>query len=109
MNSNTQNQSQLDAHFQSTVEQVCLATCRRLIEQTEKAKDAILAQFRGTAKGHEQLFRLAMTEAEALAWQTPYPHLVFPVLAEEKAQAVATWQKRQQLLLNQGASLAFAA
>jgi hypothetical protein len=108
MNSNNQNQSQLDAHFQSTVKQVCLATCRQLLEQTEKTKDAILAQFRGT-KAHERLFRLAVTEAEALAWQTPYPHLVFPVLAEEKAQAAATWQKRQQLLLNQGASLAFAA
>ena len=109
MKSNTQYQSQLDAPFQSTVEQVCLATCRKLTEQTEKTKDAILAEFRGATRTNEQMFRLAVTEAEALAWQTPYPHLVFPVLAQEKAQAVATWHKRQQVLLNQSASLAFAA
>jgi hypothetical protein len=37
-----------------------------------------------------------VNEAEALAWQTPYPHLLFPSLAAEKVQAVAAWQTRQQ-------------
>jgi hypothetical protein len=99
----------LDSHFQATVAQVCLASCRKLIEQTEKTKDAVLAQFRDLGKEHEKLLRLAVNEAEALAWQTPYPHLVFPVLAQEKAQAVATWQRRQQSLLRRHAQLAVAA
>jgi hypothetical protein len=37
-----------------------------------------------------------LNEAEALAWQTSYPHLLFPELAVEKVQAVAAWQTRQE-------------
>jgi hypothetical protein len=51
---------------------------------------------------------LALNEAEALAWETEYPYLVFPTLAAEKAQAVAKWQVRQHLIRN-GSSIAFAA
>jgi len=47
-------------------------------------------------KRHGQLVHLALNEAEALAWQTAYPHLLFPALAMEKVQAVAAWQTRQQ-------------
>ena len=44
----------------------------------------------GTAiSGQGQLLDSALNEAEALAWQTPYPHLVFPALAEEKASSVS--------------------
>src|SRR5258708_3677994 len=75
---------------------VCLAPCQKLIAQIEKAKDIVLAEFRDTRETHEQLLRLALNEAEALAWQTAYPQLVFPVLAMEKAQAVAAWDARQQ-------------
>jgi hypothetical protein len=39
-----------------------------------------------------------LNEAEALAFQTEYPHLLFPTLAMEKIQAVSAWQSRQQLL-----------
>jgi hypothetical protein len=46
----------------------------------------------------EQLVRLALNEAEALARQTWYPHLVFPDLAAEKIQAVAAWENRQRRL-----------
>jgi hypothetical protein len=44
----------------------------------------------------ERLLRLALNEAEAAAWETMYPHLVFPALASEKAQAVAAWNAHQQ-------------
>ena len=79
-----------------TFAKVCLASCQHLIAQIEKAKDAILAEFGETRGAHEQLLRLALNEAEALAWQTEFPHLVFPMLATEKAQAVAAWDARQQ-------------
>ena len=74
----------------------CLASCQTLITQIEKVKNAILAEFRATRETHEQLLRLALNEAEALSWETAYPHLVFPLLATEKAQAVAAWEERQQ-------------
>jgi hypothetical protein len=39
--------------------------------------------------------RRAANEAAALAWVTPYPLLVFPVLFEEKAQAAVRVAERQ--------------
>jgi len=87
----------------------CLASCQKLLAQIEKVKDAILAEFRETRETHEQLLRLALNEAEALAWQTAYPHLVFPMLATEKAQAVAAWEARQQSIRGTRAPLPLAA
>lgn len=46
-----------------------------------------------------QIVRLALAEAEALATQTNYPHLLFPLLAEEKVAQVTRWQERQDALL----------
>jgi hypothetical protein len=62
----------------------------------KKAKEAIFAESRDALKTQEQLLRLALNEAEALAWQTMYPHLVFPTLATEKVQAVVAWDARQR-------------
>jgi len=45
--------------------------------------------------GPERMLQLALNEAEAVAWQTDYPHLLFPELAMEKVQAVASWNHRQ--------------
>ncbi len=75
---------------------LCLASCQKLIAQIKEAKDRILAEFQDRYETHEQLLRLALNEAEALAWQTPYPQLVFPGLAVEKAQAVAAWSSHQR-------------
>lgn len=80
------------------VAKACLATCQKLAAGIEQAKGRLLAEFRDTGQMHEKLFRLALGEAEALAWQTDYPQLVFPTLAREKVQAVAAWQARQQSL-----------
>lgn len=48
--------------------------------------------------GQRRLIDLALNEAEALVWQTPFPQFLFPALAEEKAQAVTRWQNRQQAI-----------
>jgi hypothetical protein len=72
--------------------------CRKFSAQIEKAKDAILDEFRNAFAAPERLLHLALNEAEALACQTGFPHLVFPTLAREKVQAVTTWHARQQLL-----------
>src|SRR2546427_4626702 len=86
-----------DAPPGATPAKACLASCQKLVAQMQKTKDAILAEFREALGAQDHHLRLALNEAEALAWQTAYPHLVFPALAAEKAQAVATWHARQRI------------
>jgi hypothetical protein len=76
----------------------CAQSCKKLLAAIEQARLLIANEFRGTLKSQEHLLQLALNEAEALARQTAYPHLLFPALAMEKAQAVAAWQTRQRSL-----------
>ncbi|MBI3414156.1 MAG: hypothetical protein HY043_02360 [Verrucomicrobia bacterium] len=92
-----------------TFANACLASCQKLIAQIEKTRDAVLNEFRETLDANEHLLRLALNEAEALAWQTEFPHLVFPTLATEKAQAVAAWRTRQQSIHRPNSRFALAA
>jgi len=69
---------------------------RRVPGPVAEVKNAVLREYADGLRPHDRLFRGAMIEAEALAWQTPYPGLLFPVLAQEKAQAVRNWLARQQ-------------
>src|SRR5215831_18130707 len=87
--------SEADAQIHSFREK-CLASCRKLVAQFQRTKAVIEAEFRDAFGAPQPLLHLALNEAEALAWQTEYPYLVFPVLATEKAQAVASWQVRQR-------------
>ena len=64
--------------------------------QISRAKASIHAESSRTLRIHQHTLRLALNEAEALAWQTMFPHLVFPALATEKIQAVVNWNTRQQ-------------
>jgi hypothetical protein len=75
---------------------LCLDTCRKLLNRIEQVKQAVLDEFHETLDAHNQMLRLAVNEAEALAWETDYPHLVFPALAHEKAEQVNSWQARQR-------------
>lgn len=87
----------------------CVESCKKLLASIEQAKNKIAAEFQETLDSHSQLFRLALKEAEALAFQTDYPHLLFPTLAVEKIQAASAWQARQQLLRHRRAVFAAAA
>lgn len=73
-------------------------TCEKVLSQIATTKNQVAREFAPQVAGHESVLRLALNEAEALAWETNYPHLVFATLAMEKAQAAATWETRQQLL-----------
>jgi len=73
-----------------------LASRQKLAAQVQKTKAGIFDEFRAARKSHERLLRLALMEAEALAAQTDYPHLLFPTLAREKAEAVVAWEARQE-------------
>jgi hypothetical protein len=71
-------------------------SCRKSQEQVRTLKESLLSQYGAALNGKEQILRSAITEAEALAWQTTYPHLVFPVLAEEKLIGARRWVWRQE-------------
>lgn len=64
----------------------------------EKVKASIVSEFRDRLEADRHVLELAINEAEALAWETGYPQLLFPDLAIEKAHAVAGWHERQQAL-----------
>ncbi len=79
----------------------CREAYKTLLAEIEQAKEAIVNEFNETLDTHGNLFRLALNEAEALATQTEYPHLVYPALAAERVQAVATWRRRQAAIRQQ--------
>jgi hypothetical protein len=83
-----------------SITQVCLDSCDKALNQIQRVKQAILAQFRDLKSEHEHALRLALNEAEALAWETAYPQLVFADLAEEKARALSAWSERQRTILS---------
>jgi hypothetical protein len=83
----------------------CASSRQRVPGQISKAREAILAEARDTLSVQDRLLRLALNEAEALAWQTLYPHLVFPTLATEKIQRVAAWNHRQRRVAGLSRSL----
>ncbi|HUA38100.1 MAG TPA: hypothetical protein VMA35_06835 [Candidatus Sulfopaludibacter sp.] len=78
------------------VTSACVASCQKLAARIEQAKEQLLVELQETLQVPDKLFKLALNEAEALAWQTEYPHLVFPVLAAEKIQAAGKWNARQE-------------
>ncbi len=90
-------------YYQETTSlvEVCKKSCQELVALMEQMKNRLLVEFGKKLKAHESVLRLALNEAEALAWETDYPHLVFATLAREKAQAAAKWEGRQQYVSQQ--------
>jgi hypothetical protein len=76
----------------------CLASCRGVLARIAGAKEAIFHESFKALRAHGHLLRLVLNEAEAAAWQTMYPHLVFPTLATEKVQGVIAWDAKRQAL-----------
>jgi hypothetical protein len=74
-----------------------LQSCRQILAQINSAKEVILTEARKTLEAPEQLLRLAVSEAEALALQTRFPQLVFADLAVERIESAAAWSERQRL------------
>jgi hypothetical protein len=89
MNTTNENKNNAEQTFTNR----CLQSCKVLLTEIEQAKNMIVNDFHETLDTHGNLFRLALNEAEALAWQT---HLVYPTLAMERVQAVVAWRRRQQ-------------
>src|SRR5262245_10384154 len=72
-------------------------------------RDGVHRELSNLNDRQRKLIDLALNEAEALAWQTDFPQLVFPTLAEEKARAAVEWYKRQETILRRNTEHAFAA
>ena len=77
-------------------------------EAVARLKQRFHEEFKELVGEHLHLLRLALNEAEALAWQTDFPHLFFPALAVEKAQAAVTWHRRQRKVRGAATEWAFA-
>ena len=68
------------------------------LDAIAKVRALIEREFLILRQREPRLLRQALNEAEAIAWQTGFPQLVFPSLALEKARAVATWENRQRTM-----------
>ena len=90
------------------IKDACVASCRKAMAQVARLKEKIFSESRALMAAQETMLRLALNEAESLASQTAYPHLVFPTLATEKVQAVVAWKTRQQALSHQKTNLSLA-
>ena len=88
--------------------QRCLATCRALVAELRRFKSLLADEYRDAFREQRQLLDLVLNEAEALAWQTDYPHLLFPVLATEKIEAAVAWRQRQESLAHRSPQWALA-
>jgi hypothetical protein len=86
----------------------CLNSCDSIRRALIRVRETVLNEYAHLADEHTRLLRLALNEAEALAWQTDYPHLFFPALAAEKAQAAVSWHRRQRAVRRNGRELSFA-
>ena len=96
MKANQTNRDGEKSNVVTSIKKACVASCQKILARVAKVRATIFAETRETLAAQQDLVKLALNEAEALAWQTNYPHLVFPTLAAEKVQAVARWTARQQ-------------
>ena len=85
----------------------CLNSGRTIRDAIARAKEAVLRDYAELVGEHARVLRLALNEAEALAWQTDFPHLFFPNLATEKAQAAVSWHRHQRAVRRTATELAF--
>jgi hypothetical protein len=71
-----------------------VASGQKFILGIERARQRLVDQFVNQSELSQRMFQVALNEAEALAWETEYPQLVFPTLAEEKIAAISSGYNR---------------
>jgi hypothetical protein len=76
----------------------CAYCYQEALRRLTAVKARVEREFGQEMAGYEPLLKAAINEAEAVAWQTPYPHLFFPVLAEEKAAEAQQWAGHQRAI-----------
>ena len=67
--------------------------CRKLVSALAALKEQLRQKYENVLPGRPGLVREIIAEAEALAWETPFPHLFLPDFAELRlAKVMATLQ-----------------
>lgn len=56
--------------------------CRKLSDSLLALKEQLITKYEDALPGRRHLVRELIAEAEALAWETPFPHLFLPDFAE---------------------------
>jgi len=105
MNTKPMNEGGENSGASSVFTNACRECYQKVVAQIRAAKDAILAESRDLLGVQEQVLKLVLNEAEALAWQTLYPHLVFPELATEKVRANDGWSRHQRSVRRTGSDI----
>ena len=85
-----------------------IGLCRKAIVLIQDLKTHLLSEFANKRQENQHLVRLALNEAEALAWETDYPYLFFPTLAAEKVETIVNWERHQQLIRRAESQMAYA-
>ena len=88
---------------------ISLEPHRKTLAAVANVRANIEREFSALLEEQPHVLRLALNEAEAIAWQTGFAQLVFPTLAMEKAQTVADWHRRQSFIRRTQGRLAVAA
>jgi hypothetical protein len=63
--------------------------CRTLLQAIGKLRTRLRAKYAHLFHGRAESLNRLLAEAEELAWQTPFPHLFLPTLAEERVAEFA--------------------
>jgi hypothetical protein len=87
-----------DTKLNNSVSATCARTYNKIASLISRSRALIVEQFRELAADHQHALRLVLNEAEALAWQSEFPHLLFQDLAEEKARGFSDWLEHQRVL-----------
>ncbi len=92
--------------FTSLAPKTFSAGCRSLLENL---KNSLVQRFTAEFSDlEEKLVKRAVEDANALASLTSVPHLLLPMLAEEKVLSARQWSAQQRTIL-QRSHLSFAA
>ncbi len=92
MNSNALTHTQPDNGLVA----ICLNSCRKMLDGIDRIRVGLVEDLDEASTELRGAVHSALNEAEALAFQTPFPHLVFPALAEEKVASARQWAGRQE-------------
>ena len=65
---------------------VSFTFCRQILHAVGQLRRGLRARYLGAGTPGAALLRRSLAEAEALAWETSFPHLFLPLLAEEKVR-----------------------
>jgi hypothetical protein len=79
----------------------CADACRGAVRKLRQLEEQFAAKLIAEVQSGvpRRLVEQAINEAEALAWNTQFPLLFLPELAEEKIEGARQWARRQQDIL----------